>query len=158
MAIFYAPFSAVAVSAAQDLWEIVPPADSFVLIREIRFGQYTDFGDAAAEILSVTAYKGYTSSGSGGGTITPVNRSPVTGAYVSTTTVERNNTTQASTSGTLIFADAWNIQTPFLYLPEREYAIAINPGQRFVVSVSAPADSITMNGVLTFEEIGHSPA
>lgn len=158
MAIYYAPFSAVAVAAAQDLWEIVAPSDSFVIIREVRFGQYTDFGDAAAEILAVTMTKGYTTSGSGGGTITPVNRSPVTGALASTTTVERNNTTQANTAGTTVFADTWNVQTPYLYLPDRDCAFAINPGQRFVVSISAPADSITMNGVLTFEEIGQSPA
>src|SRR3990167_9808586 len=51
--IFTATVNAVVVSAAQDVFEIVAPQGKRVKIREIVLGQYTDFGDAAAEILSV---------------------------------------------------------------------------------------------------------
>lgn len=159
MAVYSAPFSAIAVTAAQDLWEIVAPSDSLVAIREIRFGQYTDFGDAAAEILGVTMTRGHTTSGSGGSTITPVNFRAETGAASATTTVERNNTTQAATSGTVIFADAWNIQAPYLLIPaEDDQRFIIKASQRFVISITAPADSITMNGTVIFEELGQFPA
>jgi hypothetical protein len=155
MAVYTAPFSAIAVSAAQDLWELNTHASSRVRIREIRFGQYSDAGAAEAEILGVTMTRGYTSSGSGGSTITPVNVSGLTGALSAVTTVERNNTTQASTSGTQVFADAWNVQAPFLYLPaEDDQRFVIEVSTRFVVSITAPADGITLNGTITFEEIG----
>lgn len=155
MAIFHAPFSAVAVTAAQDVFEIVASATSRVVIREVRLGQYSDAGDAAAELLAVTMTRGFTTSGSGGGTITPVNVSGTAGAASAGSTVERNNTTQASTSGTLIYADAWNVQAPFLWLPSQgDQVFLLEAGQRFVVSITAPADSLTMNGTLVFEEIG----
>lgn len=157
MAIYYAPFSAISVSAAQDLWEVVAPSNSYVRLKEVRFGQYSDAGDAEAEILSVTFVRGDTVSGSGGSTITPVPVWPGPTQPTAGTTVERNNTTVANTSGAVIWADAWNVQTPFLYLPEADAAIVIKPSQRLCVRITAPGDAITMNGVLTFEEIGKSP-
>jgi hypothetical protein len=157
MPVFTAPFKAIAVSAAQDLWELNTHASSRVRLREIRFGQYTDFGDAAAEILSVVFTRGYTVSGSGGSTITPLNVSGHTGALSAVTTIERNNTTVANTSGTDIFADTWNIQAPYLWMPpEDDMRFVFEVSTRFVVTITAPADSITMNGTLTFEEFGFS--
>ncbi len=49
MTVFSAAFSAVAISAAQDLFEIVAPSDSRIRLLEIDIGQYSDFGDAAEE-------------------------------------------------------------------------------------------------------------
>jgi hypothetical protein len=46
MPLFAITFHNVAVSAAQDLFEIVAPATSRVLIHEVSFGQWSDFGDA----------------------------------------------------------------------------------------------------------------
>ena len=155
MPVFVAPFSAISVSAAQDLWEIVAPSGSRVAIREVRFGQYSDAGDAEAELLGVTMTRGYTVSGSGGGTITPANVDGHTGGLASTTTVERNNTTQASTSGTTVFADVWNVQVPYLFIPpEKDQRFVIEASARFVISITAPADAITMNGTVVFEELG----
>ena len=47
-----ASFSAVAISAAQDLFEIVAPADARVRLLEIDLGQCSDFGDELAETCS----------------------------------------------------------------------------------------------------------
>ncbi len=44
MTVFSASFSAVAISAAQDLFEIVAPSDSRIRLLEIDIGQYSDFG------------------------------------------------------------------------------------------------------------------
>ncbi len=49
MTVFSAAFSAVSVSAAQDVFELVAPSDSRVRLLEIDIGQYSDFGDAAEE-------------------------------------------------------------------------------------------------------------
>jgi hypothetical protein len=147
--IYTATFSAVSVSAAQDLFEIVAPTASPIFIREIRFGQYSDAGDSQAELLSVLLMRGHTTTGSGGAALTPVAMLGGT----SLATVARNNTTVA-TSGSpeTLMADAWNIQAGWYYPSDSEMRIAIGSGIRFVVRITAPADAITMNGTLTWEE------
>jgi hypothetical protein len=70
-------------------------------------------------------------------------------------TVKRNNTTLAQDgSGATIFADAWNIADSWYYTPANEQMPILEKDQRLVVRVSAPADEITMNATLVFEEIG----
>ena len=73
MSIFSATFSAVAVSVAQDVFELVAPSNSRVAIHSVSLGQYSDAGDASAELLSVTILRGHTTSGSGGSSVTPSN-------------------------------------------------------------------------------------
>ena len=162
MTVFTATFAAVAVTAAQDLFEIVAPANSRVRLLELDIGQYTDFGDAAAEILSISIHRGHTTSGSGGSTVTPANLDPY--SRVAGATVEANNTTVATTAGVLLWSTAWHIQAGFVWRPledvhEAPYRrhILIKPSQRLVVRITAPADSITVNGTMLFEEIGKSP-
>lgn len=158
MAIYTATFSAVAVSAAQDLFEITAPSNSQVVIRELRLGQYSDFGDAQAEILSVLIMRGHTTTGSGGSTVTPSNLSPKATALSASSTVKANNTTVATNgSPQTMIADTWNEQFPFLHLPRREECIVLDNNARLVVRITAPADAITMNGTLMFEEIGQIP-
>ena len=155
MAIFSATFSAVAVTLAQDVFEITAPSNSRVSIREIRIGQYTDFGDAAAEILSLTVMRGHTTSGSGGTTQTKANLRGHTGAAAAGSVVEANNTTVASGgSPATLIADVFNIAAGWWYYPPEEERIILEPSQRLVVRISAPVDSITLNGTLLFEEIG----
>ena len=164
MTVFTAAFSAVAITAAQDLFEIVAPADSRVRLLEIDIGQYTDFGDAAAEILSIAIHRGHTVSGSGGSTVTPANLMPYGRAYGGT--VEANNDTVATTSGVLLWATGWHLQAGFIWrpiendvravVPFRRH-IVLKPSQRLVIRITAPADSITTNGSILFEEIGKSP-
>ncbi len=161
--IYTAPFSAVAVTAAQDVFELVAPSDLRVAIHDIKLGQYTDFGDAAAEILSVIVTRGFTTAGSGGGTITPV---PIrsTTSMPARSTVLRNNTTVAQDgTGLNLIADAFNIAAGWSLrdalggvFDNRDInvrrTIVIKPAERLVVRITAPADSLTMNGTLIFEE------
>ena len=157
MAIYVATFTAVAVTAAQDVFEIVAPAEGRVRIRELRLGQYSDAADAQAEMLSILALRGYTTSGSGGSSVTPANLAPVGlgTPLVAGSTVEANNTTVASTTTPLtLLADSWNVMGGFRYYPVPEERIEIAASQRLVFRITAPADSITLNGTLVFEEIG----
>ena len=64
--IYSVVFSAVAVSAAQDLFEITPADDKPVEIVGIELGQSSDAGDAADELLQISIIRGFTTSGSGG--------------------------------------------------------------------------------------------
>lgn len=152
--IYTATFSAVAVSAAQDVFELVTPARVRARIREVRLGQYTDFGDAQAEILSVLFATGYTVSGTGGTTVTPSGLGSVS-TVASLCTVEANNTTVANTgTASVKLADVMNVAAGFWYRPDEEEMIWIPASTRAVIRLTAPADAITMNGTLIYEEMG----
>src|SRR4051812_49351205 len=102
-------FNAVSVSAAQDLFEITPADDIPLIIHGLFVGQYSDAGDAQAELLSWRIIRGFPSSGSGGNSATPV---PVRrGDAAAGFTAEINNTTVATTGTTKnVHSDAWNVQ------------------------------------------------
>ena len=162
--LYSATFSAISVSAAQDVFEVVAGSGNRVAIREIVLGQYSDFGDAEDELLSVQVIRGYTTSGSGGASVTP--RPFNSYDRDATTTVERNNTTQASsgTAHTLI-ADSFNVRAGWYWgvrnyvnMPNvSEYGIILKPEERAVVAVTVPADALTMNGTIVFEELAKAP-
>ena len=151
--LYTAQFSAVAVSAAQDLFEIVAPSDAIVKIHNIRLGQTSDVGDAAEEILLIKLNSGATTSGSGGGSYTPVPIELGDAAFGGT--CEINNTTQAA-DGTIVTHHAWpwNVRGPFEIIFEPETRPVLSPSRRCVLTIPAPVDALTMMGTITFEEIG----
>jgi hypothetical protein len=152
--IYTAIFNNVAVTAIQDLFEIVAPADSVVLLHDIHLSQNTDVGDAAEEILRIELTSGHTSSGSAGSSVTPVPLSLGDAAFGGT--CETNNTTQAS-AGTIVtkYVWNWNIRGPFDKIFTPETRPLISPSARMCLELpAAPADSVTMSGSITFEEIG----
>lgn len=155
MPLYVATFKAVAITAAQDLFSILTPATTRLRIREVRIGQYSDFGDAQAEQLPILFQRGATVAGSGGSAVTPAKIEPWTRASVCT--VRTNDTTQAGT-GTIVdlLSDVWNVAAGFWWYPADEAEqIKLNVSERFVVSLAgAPADSLTCNGSILFEEIG----
>lgn len=154
MALYVATFTGVAVTAQQDLFEIVAASDSITIIHQVILSQSTEVGDAQEEGLAVLMKRGQTTSGSGGTAPTP---NPLeTGSAAYGGTVEVNNTTKAS-AGTILttHAEAWNVRGPFMYLPTPEMRPVLGPGTRMTVELATtPADSITMHGTLIFEELG----
>lgn len=155
---YTANFKSIAVTAAQDLFEILAPTDAIVVVHSWRLGQTTEAGDAEEEQVLLTTNRGVGSvtSGSGGATVTaqPIEDSDTAFAG----TVERNNTTiMAVGTGTLeeLEAHTWNVRVEkeIVYTPETRPIIA--PGNRWTLELeTAPVDSITMTGSVTFEEIG----
>lgn len=157
--IYVVTFAAVSVSAAQDAFELVASSACRVLLREVVLQQYSDSGDAQAEQLGVTIVRGYTVAGTGGGAFTPLPINPVTGAKAAATTAAINNTTVANTGTAKVMrAGALNEQQGgFVYRPDkRDEMIILEKSERLVVRLTAPADAVTMNGTLVFEEIGRS--
>lgn len=154
---FYSiPFTAVAVSAAQDLFEVLAATGKPFYLHEIVVGQSSDYGDAAAEGLTISIKKatGSYTSGSGGSTPTPVKHA--TNDAAAGPTPECNNTTQAAAGSgalTTIRSDAFNIQGGFQYMPTPEQRILFLPAEACVVSITAPADAVTMSGTLVIEEL-----
>jgi hypothetical protein len=150
---YAASFGAVAVTAAQDVFEITAPSNKCVVLHEIAIEQASDAGDAQAELLRIQAIRGFTSSGSGGSGVTPA---PLeSGSAAAGSTVEANNTTVATTGATAtLFDRAFNVQIGFFWQPTPECRIVLSPSQRLVVRNTAPADALTMHGTMIFEEIG----
>lgn len=154
---FYSvPFSAVSVSAAQDLFEVLAASGKPFWLHEIVVAQSSDYGDAQAEGLSILIKRatGSYTSGSGGSTVTPVKH--LTNDAAAGPTAEVNNTSQAAAgSGALatIRAEAFNVQAGYQYLPAPEQRYFFLPAEACVVSITAPADAVTMSGTLVFEEL-----
>lgn len=148
---YSATFEEIAVTAAQDLFEINAPATAAVAIHSVVISQSSDAGDAQSEQLSVLIHRGST-SGSGGATVTA--RPLMVGYAAFAGTVERNNTTQ-STEGNQIHAECFNVMAGLniVWTPETRPHIA--PSGRLIIELqTAPADSLTMSGTVYFEAIG----
>lgn len=144
-------FEKVAVTAAQDLFEINAPADSSVILHSVYISQDSEEGDAESELVSIIIHRGST-SGSGGTTPTAAPLSLGDSAFGGT--VEVNNTTQ-STEGTILHADSMNLQLPYIYMPTPETRITISPSDRLIIELQdVVADSVTMSGTAVIEEIG----
>lgn len=149
---YTASFSAVAVTAIQDLFQLLASATVPIIIHSVRIGQSSDAGDSEAEMLQVQlSTSDMTVNGSGGTAPTPARHSP--GSPVAATVSEANNTTQ-STVTTVVVSDTFNVQAGWLYLPTPEERITVLPTDGFIVELpAAPTDSLTMSGSITFEEI-----
>lgn len=146
-------FAAVAVTAAQDLFEISPADDKPIEILGIELGQTSDSGDAQDEQLQLSIVRGHTSSGSGGNSATP---SPVdSNDSAAGFAAEINNTTiAASGSTTTHLVTAWNVRAGYIrQFAEWERPRASQANTTIVVRTSAPADSLTMNGTLWVREL-----
>lgn len=147
-------FSAVAVSAAQDLFELTPADDKPIEIVGIELGQSSDAGDAADELLQISIIRGHTTSGSGGSAPTPVPMSPSSAA--AGFTAEVNNTTVATTgTTTTLQTTCWNVRAGYVqWFPEGCRPVCGQGNTTIVVRQTAPADAITMSGTLYVRELG----
>lgn len=147
-------FNAVAATAQQDLFEVVAPSDACVIVHDILLSQVTEVGDAAEEGLAVLLKSGQTTSGSGGSAPTAI---PIEfGDAAFGGTCEANNTTKAS-AGTIVTHDAWNwnVRVPFEKVFTPETRPVLSPSRRLTLELATtPADSITISGRMTIEEIG----
>jgi hypothetical protein len=144
-------FVSVAITAIQDLFQLITPSDRKALIHSVTISQETDYGDANAEGLpiQISRFSGTEGTGGTAGTESPLDPE----SQASTSLTEVNNTTQALTT-TVLHAEAWNIQAPFYYKPTPEERIKMDISDGLVVELSAaPTDSITCSGTLVWEEV-----
>lgn len=151
---YAATFSQVAVTAVQDFFEITPATDKPVEIVAVHISQSSDAADAQDEMLSVEIVRGNTTSGSTGSTVTP--RPLDQNDTAAGATVEANNTTKAS-AGTehRVHSESFNVRAGLVYIPvpEARPRGAGSTGRICVRLVTAPADSLTMDGTVIFREL-----
>jgi len=153
--VYTVPFSATVLTTNPiDLFCVTASTESRVVIREIRLGQYSEFGDAQAELLSLEMMTGSTTPSSGTA-ITPRNVAGHSGAPTAVSAVVGPSTTLASTtSAALDWADTWNVAAGLLYAPVPAERKIVAAGDTWVLRMSAPADALTLNGTLLIQEIG----
>ena len=146
-------FAAVAVTAAQDLFSILPAANKPCLIHGLFLSQSSDVADAAEEIVEIKLVIGNTTVGSGGSAPTPrpLDKNDAAAGF----TARANDTTEVS-AGTAIdhWSHAWNIRVPLEYwwTPECRSRVQ-NADFAAVQLISVPADSLTVSGTLYVEEL-----
>lgn len=146
-------FIDIAVTAAQDFFELLPATQRPVEVCKLRIVQTSDVGDAESEMLRVSVIRGHTTSGSGGAAVTPV---PLdSNAAASGVTAERNNTTVASAGTAVTVADvSFNIMAGVLEWEPPEYRPRVQNANLLVVRLrAAPTDSLTMSGTLWFRTL-----
>lgn len=159
--IYTVSFDNVAVTVAQDFFELNPAADKPIRIIGVVVGQTNRVGDANEDMLrwSIVRMTGATlTSGSGGSAPTPaaVNFGDGAAGF----TAEANNTTQATTSGTTTtcHADCFNTRVGLQYFPIPEMQVnGIDSGGNGVLLVrllEAPSASTTFSGTVYVEELG----
>jgi hypothetical protein len=153
--IYSVVFENVAVTAAQDLFELSPADDKPIRIMSWELTNVSDFGDAQEEVLRLEWIRGFTTSGSGGTAPTPrpLGRSDAAAGFAA----EVNNTTQATTGTThILWAGGWNVRMPRpeKYIPEERLEASQADTTVLLRLMAAPADSVTMSGSVVIEELG----
>jgi hypothetical protein len=144
-----------AVTVAADLVEITPADDKPIRIISTNLHQTSDFGDAQDEVLSVFWIRGHTTSGSGGSAPTPRpgNHNDTAAGF----TAEAFNTTAASVGTTVnLNRHGVNVRAPMErpYTPEEMPEASQTNTTLILRMAAAPADSITIGGSITVEELG----
>jgi len=150
-------FEEVAITLAQDLFELAVPADACMILHSVTVSQSSDAGDAQSEQLpfAIKRMTPTVTSGSGGSSSTPVKLE--TGDAAAGITAEVNNTTRATTSGTTttLWAEDVNVMAGLNYVPTPETRPIFSPSEYCIIGLeAAPGDSITTSGVVIVEELG----
>jgi len=150
--VFSVSFSQVAVTAAQDLFSLLPASGRPVAVCALYLSQSTEAGDAAEEMLKIAVKRGAAAAGSGGSAATPRPRHPSDAAAAFTARV--NDTTPASAgTAVVLHADNWNVRGPYVWMPPPDCRPLAAPATYLQVELlAAPADSVTMSGTLYVEE------
>ena len=155
---YTAVFSSVAVTAQQDFFEIAAPADAIVIVHCWELSQSTEVGDAQEEGLSIRVVRGVGTVTSGTGGTTPTAHPIEDGDAAFGGVVEVNNTTKMVVgTGTLETLEStnWNVRVPYQRIYTPETRPVISPSNRLTIELATtPADSITISGTITFEEVG----
>lgn len=146
-------FDNVSISAIQDVLSLKAGAANGIEIHQIDLtaGGVT----TPAEIrLRIKVLPATVTQGSGGSTpvISPVDDGDT---KTSTATAHANDTTQATSGGTIKILEAhqWNVLMPWQWLPPPEDRIVIQAAEGFVVDFPAAPSATSVSGTIKWREI-----
>jgi hypothetical protein len=156
--VYTVSFSAVAVTVAADLFELVPATNIPIKILGFRIEQQNRLSDANEDEIPLAWVRGNTTTGSGG-----------TAASAGTTLVSKDghdaaasftaatcNTTAASAgTAATCYNAGWNIRGPFYEVFTEKQQIRCDAGQNRIClrMGKAPTASTTITGSVDVEEI-----
>lgn len=146
------PIDGTAMTTAVDAFEIKGASVMGFVLHEIVLAQSSDT-DSEQLAIAIKRATGSYNSGNGSAA-TPAKMS--TSDPAATVTAETMGATQATAgTGTLttLMADAWNVLSGWHYLPTPECRPVFAPTEACIVSISAPADSLTIRGYAVIEEV-----
>ncbi len=151
--VYSVQFNDVAVTVAQDLFELVPADDKPVrLLGAVITCKETETNEQFT--CTVQRRTGAFTSGSGGSTPTAIKRSSSDAA--AGFAVEANNTTRITSGAAEVYhVEGWPSQGGFAYWPLPGTEITVTQVEALVVGLEvAPAASTKFNGVIYVEELG----
>jgi hypothetical protein len=159
--IYSIPFNGTITLAGTDtdIWSFQPADDKPIILRGFTLGQSTEISDSGEENLRITVkYLPATFTvGSGGSAVTAVSPPGDPGAAVWGFTARTNDTTVATSSGTVLIRDefGWNVRnTPYehWYPDERFAAFAAQAAGIIIRCESTVIDDLAFSGVAFVEE------
>ena len=138
-------------NAAEDILELVAPSNAVWVVEE------ADLAESAAETAMQNILqwiKGFTTSGSGGSSVTPQKYQTGDGSIGGT--VERNNTTVATTGTAVTLpCKGFDNRNGFLWVPKPKYPIVLSPSERLVLRQPVgPGATWTVAGFVNVRQIG----
>lgn len=155
------PFDNIAIAAGDtdvELVEVIPATNKPIVLVSFRLRQTTRQGDAQEEMLRWSIVRGNTTAAasalSGGGAVTPVPLAAADTAAGFTSNIFMGTT--ASTAGTTIEGDDFNVRIGIDYYPIPEERILCTAAQSRLCIRLLETVSATMNfsGVAKVAEIG----
>lgn len=136
-------------------WEVLNSGKA-IRLHSFELGQFSDAQDENEKILEVTVKTCVQALAASGTVQVPVNLQPCTsGQYLATSLVKvLNGALNSSGTPVIAYASSWNCRMSHIYMPPPEDRPVFPANSIIRVELSAPGDPITMNGTLTFEEVG----
>lgn len=152
-------FTAVSVTAQQDLFYIKPAADKICVIESIYIaasGGTADAGDAQEELLDVELIylPATVTASAGGAAVTP--HPLIANDAAAGFTARVNDTTKATTTGTSVVShpDGFNNRIPYVYAPPAEHREIVANAAAMVFRLNTtPADAILLSGKMVVREL-----
>ena len=152
MGIVYTASGTVTLSVIGEFISLEADATNPYVIHSCRIGQFSDAGDADAEMLEVRVVRYTGAQGATGGIAG--DETPHEVGMPASGVVSHIGSTTLSATTTTIMEDSFNVQAGWLYLPTPEERIWVTAGAGIAfVCVAAPNDIITITASCTYEEL-----
>lgn len=146
-------FQNISVAAVQDLLSLYCGASMGVELHGINIGQVTGITQQNLNI-SVVRLPATVTSGAGGGAVTPRRANPNDAA--ATATARRNDTTQATSTGTVevLYADVLNTLNGMMFFWPPDDRPKAGLSQALILRLdTAPTAAMSVSGSLLFGEL-----
>ena len=141
-------------TAAGTLWQIIPGTEKPVLLHACFLSQNTEVGDAAEEMINVEITRDNSVDASGGGSA-PAAVPLDSNDAADSATIAEGSTTDASGTPVILHSESFNVRVGWAYIPTPEMRPRADLADQNLVLqlVTAPADSITFDCTVYFEEL-----